>query len=306
MSTSASAASASSSSPLDGEDYFIQYMPVGMQNDRGTARADAGADDLCRCRSCDAAGWRRLWRDDADTTRSRSSSIPQKFTGLMHVDEAIGRPGSAACLAEIDRGGGARPQGYLLQLSTRFARHGFPGNWTIRGSCRSGSASTGAIGIVLCAGVNGAPTLRQGRLPAQHAALGAGARALPAPRAATWRWASPCRLLRRRRSLGLPDVMKRCLRYASGILFHGDHVPITWGGRWDYPYREAQPLIRDARDRFGAEKLMWGSDMPNVERFCTYTQSLDYLRRYCDFLPASDMDRILGDNAARLYRISAA
>ena len=45
---------------------------------------------------------------------------------------------------------------------------------------------------------------------------------------------------------------------------------------------------------------MWGSDMPNVERFCTYGQSLEYLRRYCDFLPASDMDRILGDNAARL------
>jgi predicted TIM-barrel fold metal-dependent hydrolase len=58
--------------------------------------------------------------------------------------------------------------------------------------------------------------------------------------------------------------------------------------------------------RFGAEKLMWGSDMPNVERFCTYRQSLEYLRRYCDFLPASDMDRILGDNAARLYRIAAA
>ena len=50
---------------------------------------------------------------------------------------------------------------------------------------------------------------------------------------------------------------------------------------------------------------MWGSDMPNVERSCTYRQSLDYLRRYCDFPPASDMDRILGDNAVRLYRISA-
>jgi hypothetical protein len=50
---------------------------------------------------------------------------------------------------------------------------------------------------------------------------------------------------------------------------------------------------------------MSGSAMPNVERICTYGQSLEYLRRYCDFLPASDMDRILGDNAARLYCISA-
>jgi hypothetical protein len=45
--------------------------------------------------------------------------------------------------------------------------------------------------------------------------------------------------------------------------------PITWGGVWDYPYPEAQALIRDMRDRWGASKLVWGSDMPNVERFCT-------------------------------------
>ena len=64
---------------------------------------------------------------------------------------------------------------------------------------------------------------------------------------------------------------------------------------------EGYPALREK-----AGKLVWGSDMPNVERFCTYGQSLEYLRRYCDFLPASDMDRILGDNAARLYRISAA
>ena len=71
------------------------------------------------------------------------------------------------------------------------------------------------------------------------------------------------------------------------LAFHA-HTAITYGGV------------------LGAGRLVWGSDMPNVERFCTYGQSLEYLRRYCDFLPASDMDRILGDNAARLYRISAA
>ena len=80
--------------------------------------------------------------------------------------------------------------------------------------------------------------------------------------------------------------------------------PIAWGGRWDYPYREAHPLIRDLRNRLGAEKLLWGSDMPNVERFCTYRQSLDYVLRYCDFLTSSEMDLVLGGNTARLYRIN--
>ena len=80
--------------------------------------------------------------------------------------------------------------------------------------------------------------------------------------------------------------------------------PITWGGKWDYPYPEAQSLIEGMRDRFGAAKLIWGSDMPNVERFCTYKQSLDYVKRYCGFLKSGEKDAILGGNVDKLLRIS--
>jgi predicted TIM-barrel fold metal-dependent hydrolase len=76
--------------------------------------------------------------------------------------------------------------------------------------------------------------------------------------------------------------------------------PISWGGVWDYPYPEAQALIRGMRDLFGAAKLVWGSDMPNVERFCTYRQCVDYVRKHCGFLSASEKDLILGGNAAEL------
>ena len=79
--------------------------------------------------------------------------------------------------------------------------------------------------------------------------------------------------------------------------------PITYGGVWDYPYSEAQSLIESMRDRLGAERLVWGSDMPNVERFCTYRQSLDYVRKYCPFLTARAKDLILGDNCAAFYDI---
>ena len=80
--------------------------------------------------------------------------------------------------------------------------------------------------------------------------------------------------------------------------------PITWGGVWDYPYPEAQQLIRGMRDLFGAAKLVWGSDMPNVERFCTYRQCVDYVRKHCTFLSAGEKDRILGGNAAELLGIA--
>ena len=79
--------------------------------------------------------------------------------------------------------------------------------------------------------------------------------------------------------------------------------PITYGGVWDYPYPEAQSLVESLRDQVGAGRLMWGSDMPNVERFCTYRQSLDYVRKYCPFLTAREKDLILGDNCAAFYGI---
>jgi predicted TIM-barrel fold metal-dependent hydrolase len=82
--------------------------------------------------------------------------------------------------------------------------------------------------------------------------------------------------------------------------------PITWGGVWDYPYPEAQSLIRQMRDLFGADRLVWGSDMPNVERFCTYTQCVDYVRRYCGFLSATEKDAILGGNVGELLGIGSA
>ena len=80
--------------------------------------------------------------------------------------------------------------------------------------------------------------------------------------------------------------------------------PIAWGGLWEYPYPEAQALIQDARDTFGAAKLIWGSNMPNVERFCIYTQCVDYVRRHCNFLTAHEKDQILGGNLNRMFGLS--
>jgi predicted TIM-barrel fold metal-dependent hydrolase len=81
--------------------------------------------------------------------------------------------------------------------------------------------------------------------------------------------------------------------------------PNTWGGAWEYPYPEAPSLIQGMRDQFGADKLVWGSDMPNVERFCTYLQSVDYVRRHCSFLNAREKAGILGENIDAVLGISA-
>jgi predicted TIM-barrel fold metal-dependent hydrolase len=77
--------------------------------------------------------------------------------------------------------------------------------------------------------------------------------------------------------------------------------PITVGLNSDYPYPETQPLIKYLYDAFGPEKLVWGSDIPNVERFCTYAQSLNYMKNYCDFLSDKDKELIFGKNVLRIF-----
>lgn len=76
--------------------------------------------------------------------------------------------------------------------------------------------------------------------------------------------------------------------------------PISYGGEWEFPYQESWSFIRQLYDWFGPERLVWGSDMPNVLRFCTYRQSYQYLWR-SGAMPPGDLDLLLGGNLARLF-----
>ena len=57
-------------------------------------------------------------------------------------------------------------------------------------------------------------------------------------------------------------------------------------------------------ERIGADRIIWGTDIPIVMLHWTYRQSLDYIRSYCDFIPDEDMELILGGNMARLLRLA--
>jgi predicted TIM-barrel fold metal-dependent hydrolase len=77
--------------------------------------------------------------------------------------------------------------------------------------------------------------------------------------------------------------------------------PIYWGRTHDYPFAELRPALETLYRRVGGERLIWGSDMPNVERNCTYRQSLDYLRTLASgWLSPADVDRIVGQNVQQL------
>jgi len=68
------------------------------------------------------------------------------------------------------------------------------------------------------------------------------------------------------------------------------------------PYHTpAAQVIRDLADSVGANKLMWGSDMPGCEKVTTYRQARILYETQTDFLGDDERAGLMGGNVERLY-----
>ena len=99
--------------------------------------------------------------------------------------------------------------------------------------------------------------------------------------------------------IDIPEFARRIIQ--SGNLLVEIVYPIGRGKVEDYPFTVSREAVRALHDTLGPEKLVWGSDIPMVERYCTYAQSLNWLKDYCDFIPPQDMAMILGENLSGLF-----
>lgn len=278
---------------VDGEDYYAQYMPVGMQEFVAPPELMlaqmiyAGVDHVV----LQAGGGYGAMND---YNAFAQHQYPDKFTGLLNIDE--GKADTPEVLAELDRAYhvlGLRGIYYGLDhfarwgFETQFADRRFDPFWDRVAEWNI------PVFIEMPAIPNYDPASYVENMRRLDTLL---------TRYKSLRFllvmGVPVGFFAKNGRYDLPDEVERV--YRRDNLLIEVMYPISWGGVWDYPYPEAQSLIRDLRDSFGAEKLIWGSDMPNVERFCTYKQSVDYVRRYCGFLTASEKDRILGGNVAEM------
>ena len=83
--------------------------------------------------------------------------------------------------------------------------------------------------------------------------------------------------------------------------------PVRIGDIFDYPYREVWPTLAAMVERIGPSRLMYGTDMPFQNRFCTYRQSRHWLERH--FAPSAglssdDLALIMGGTAARVLGVN--
>lgn len=69
----------------------------------------------------------------------------------------------------------------------------------------------------------------------------------------------------------------------------------------DFPFPTASRYIERAMAMVGADKLLWGTDVPGVLPIATYPQLLSFVARHCAFLSDLERQKILGGNAEAVY-----
>ena len=82
--------------------------------------------------------------------------------------------------------------------------------------------------------------------------------------------------------------------------------PVRIGDMFDYPYREVWPALEAMLQHIGADHLLWGTDMPFQNRFCTYSQSRKWIEgAFADetSLSQNEIDLIMGGTCTRLLNI---
>jgi L-fuconolactonase len=76
----------------------------------------------------------------------------------------------------------------------------------------------------------------------------------------------------------------------------------TWSlSKQNYPWLDAQELVKRLHARFGPERLMWGTDWPIAKDRATYAQRLTVVRDAMPFLSNTDKHWILSKTVAQVW-----
>lgn len=98
-----------------------------------------------------------------------------------------------------------------------------------------------------------------------------------------------------------PEELKKLLALAKypRVFVKVSHL---WSlSREKYPYRDTYDQVKRLHAQFGAQRLMWGTDWPLVEKYCGYARALAIYREELSFLSAEDRRWLLGSTALKLW-----
>lgn len=105
-----------------------------------------------------------------------------------------------------------------------------------------------------------------------------------------------------------PAAFQPILDLARHPNIHFKLSDVKGRSRQPFPFADVHPFIRALLDAFGIERTIWGTGYPGHHRtrhnWLSLADELRLIRGGLPFLSPADADRILGDNAAQLFRLS--
>ncbi len=85
--------------------------------------------------------------------------------------------------------------------------------------------------------------------------------------------------------------------------------PVRIGDLYDYPYKEVWPTLEAMIKNIGVSHLVWGTDMPFQNRFCTYSQSRKWIENHFaphNGLTTKELNLLMGDTMAQILGVGNA
>lgn len=268
---------------LDGEEYYVQQVSPSLQTMESSpefmlAEMEHAGVDVAILQHDNIYGrYNRLF---AETMRT----YPGRFVGLLKIEEsAAAEPGQITSL---------RRNAEELGLPCLFFQQaGLPNphstEWADADSFRPFWVAVQQLGLVVY--LHGM---------SDYAAMARHFRRYPQT---TFTFSLPSARWAREGKRHIPEPVADLMSQPNVL---AEICPIAFGFSCEYPYTEMHPTIQPLYEEYGGGKFCRGTDMPNLERFCTYLQGLDFLRRHCRFISREDMPRILGGNAARAFGLA--
>jgi len=68
-----------------------------------------------------------------------------------------------------------------------------------------------------------------------------------------------------------------------------------------YPYPDSREQVKRLHGKFGAKRLMWGTDWPVSGRYLTYPQAVELFRKHLDFLNREELAQVLGKTVQSVW-----
>ena len=234
-----------------------------------------------------------------DFTAQCVRDFPNRLLGLASVKEWELEKDPQAALAEVENAYQLGLCGLQFNNSARF-RHGITSSWNSK-ACRHFWDGVTALGKPVFFTIKAEPRPLLEDYLVQLDIWQNWLETYPdTPSVLTHGF--PWRLFLHDDHLEIPDAVFRPFLTSSArlqLLFQ-----ISLGSVFDYPYLELHSAIAQLGEKLGTDRLMWGTDMPNVERFCNYRQTLDAFRTHCKgLISEQDIANITGKTVQRLFSL---